>query len=377
MRTRSKLLAFLTATILLSVGPSVVPLSGVAPSAVAAETISYNFNTPGDLAANFNTYVSQGSVFESTSGGIGNTRAIEVNPSITTNAVLATKDGYSLGPVGSTYTFTSQMRSFANSGYSGMGFSSLTPASDAASGTPYRPNDALGISIHGGGYVFHNGGTDASGSWTSTYSGTDDLWTINPPGTGLTTSCNDASQDACWFQVVFKITRDSSSTFDARVELYGSSQSGALDSETPLSVVEFRDQTNATLTSASLLYSYVNFSGRRMKYFDDFQVDLAGGASVIEAGKPVVLTSSVSESSGVVTVAGNVTADGGEAVTDRGFVYGTSTGPTISGSKVASGTGTGSFSAVTPSLAPGTYYFRAFATNSEGTSYGSESSLTI
>ena len=364
--------------LLLGVTPSIAPVGQSVSPASAAETISYNFNTAGDLAANFNSYVNAGTITESASGGIGNTGAIEVNPLVTTNAVLATKDGYSLGPVGSTYTFTSQMRSFANSGYSGMGFTSLTPASDTASGSPYHPNDAIGISVHGGGYVFHNGTGSTFGNWGTTYSGTNNLWTISRVDeAGIATACDDATQDTCWYQVVFRITRDSATTFDARVELYGSSQSGTLDSETPLSVVEFRDQTNSTLTSANLLYSYINFSGQRMKYFDNFQVDLAGGASVIEAGKPVVLTSSASESTGVVTVAGNVTDDGGEAVTDRGFVYGASTGPTVSGLKVASGTGTGSFSAVTPSLAPGTYYFRTYATNDEGTSYGSETSLNI
>ena len=346
------------------------------PSAYAAESISYDFNTAGDLASTFNGYVSAGTVTQSTTGGIGNSGAIEVNPSVNTNAVYSTKDGYSLGPVGSTYTFSSQMRSFANSGYSGMGFTSLTPGSGTTGGSPFHPNDAIGVSVHGGGYVFHNGTTNVFGNWSTSYSGANSLWTIST-GSGINTGCNDADQDNCWYQVVFKITRDSSTTFDARVELYGSSQSGSLDSATPIAVVEFRDQTNNTLTSASLLYSYINFSGQRMKYFDDFQVSLAGGASVISAGAPVVLTSSTSETSGIVTVAGNVTSDGGASVTDRGFAYGASANPTTSGNKVTSGSGTGTFSGVTPTLTPGTYYFRAYATNATGTSYGSQETVVI
>ncbi|MCC3153338.1 FG-GAP-like repeat-containing protein, partial [Hymenobacter sp. BT770] len=69
---------------------------------------------------------------------------------------------------------------------------------------------------------------------------------------------------------------------------------------------------------------------------------------------------------------GNVTADGGAAVTDRGVVYSTTnTTPTIFDTKDANGTGTGSFSKSITGLTPSaTYYVRAYATNSAGTSYG-------
>ena len=350
--------------------------SGHSPSAQAAESISFDFNTAGDLAADFNSYVAAGTISQSATGGIGNSGAIRVDYTQTANAVFATKDGYSLGPVDSTYTFSAQMRSRANGGYSGMGFTSLIPGVGNSSGVPYRPTDALGISVHGGGFVFHNGGSDVSGNWASSYSGASNLYTERT-SSGITTACDDSTQDACWYKVVFKISRTTSTAFTARVELYDSSQSGTLNPTTAISIVELRNQTNSTLTDAAQIYSYINFSGVRMEYFDNFQIDLSGGASVISAGAPVVLTSSASQSSGIVTVAGNVTADGGASVTDRGFVYGTSANPTTSDNKVASGTGTGSFSATTPQLAAGTYYFRAYATNSTGTSYGSQETLTI
>ncbi len=351
-------------------------ISGPSPSAQAAESISFDFNTAGDLAADFNSFIAAGTISQSATGGIGNSGAIQVDHTQTANAVFATKDGYSLGPVDSTYTFSAQMRSRANGGYSGMGFTSLIPGVGKSSGVPYRPTDALGISVHGGGYVFHNGASDVSGNWSSTYTGASNLYTERT-SFGITTACDDSTQDSCWYKVVFKISRTTSTAFTARVELYDSSQSGTLDPTTAISIIELRNQTNSTLTNAAQIYSYINFSGVRMQYFDDFQVDLAGGASVISAGSPVVLTSSASQSSGVVTVAGNVTADGGASVTDRGFVYGTSANPTTSNNKVASGTGTGSFSATTPQLSAGTYYFRAYATNSTGTSYGSQETLTI
>jgi len=74
---------------------------------------------------------------------------------------------------------------------------------------------------------------------------------------------------------------------------------------------------------------------------------------------------------------GNVTDDGGAAVTVRGVAYGIASGPTTAGDTLVYGSGTGAFSSDLTDLDPGTtYYVRAFATNSEGTSYGGEESFT-
>jgi hypothetical protein len=74
---------------------------------------------------------------------------------------------------------------------------------------------------------------------------------------------------------------------------------------------------------------------------------------------------------------GNVTDDGGATVTARGVCWNTSTNPTTSNSHTSNGTGTGSFSSNLLSLSANTlYYVRAYATNSEGTSYGSQISFT-
>lgn len=75
------------------------------------------------------------------------------------------------------------------------------------------------------------------------------------------------------------------------------------------------------------------------------------------------------------TMGGNVTDDGGATVTECGVVYSSSNStPTIGGSgctKQAIGSGTGSFSQNITGLTESTiYYVRAYATNSEGTSYG-------
>ncbi|RLD57706.1 MAG: hypothetical protein DRJ01_13560, partial [Bacteroidetes bacterium] len=73
------------------------------------------------------------------------------------------------------------------------------------------------------------------------------------------------------------------------------------------------------------------------------------------------------------TSGGNVTSDGGSTVTAKGVCFSTSQNPTISGSHTTNGTGTGSFTSnITGLTASTTYYVRAYATNSAGTSYGSQ-----
>ena len=93
---------------------------------------------------------------------------------------------------------------------------------------------------------------------------------------------------------------------------------------------------------------------------------------------PVVTTTAASAISFfTATAGGNVTNGGSTPVTDRGVCYSTSPSPTIANSKVSSGTGTGTFSANLSGLAGSTlYHIRAYATNSVGTSYGSDLTFT-
>lgn len=77
------------------------------------------------------------------------------------------------------------------------------------------------------------------------------------------------------------------------------------------------------------------------------------------------------------TVSGSVDWGGNNPISQRGFVYSTSSNPTIYNSKVVVGGTTGGMSAnLTGLSANTTYYVRAFATNGVGTSYGSNLSFT-
>jgi len=84
---------------------------------------------------------------------------------------------------------------------------------------------------------------------------------------------------------------------------------------------------------------------------------------------PTVVTNNASSiTTSSATLNGNVTDDGGETVTSRGFYFGSSVS---SLSKYTSGSGTGIFSYNATSLLPNTnYYFQAFAENIKGESKG-------
>jgi hypothetical protein len=77
------------------------------------------------------------------------------------------------------------------------------------------------------------------------------------------------------------------------------------------------------------------------------------------------------------TSGGNITNSGGTAVNGRGVVYSTSPNPTLSNTIVSSGNGTGLFSVSLINLLPNTtYYVRAYANNSAGTTYGNQQVFT-
>ena len=92
---------------------------------------------------------------------------------------------------------------------------------------------------------------------------------------------------------------------------------------------------------------------------------------------PTVITTEISDVTANSAVSGgNVTSDGYSTITARGVCWNTNENPTILNNKTNNGTGTGTFiSNITGLSANTTYYVRAYATNSIGTSYGIEYSF--
>ncbi len=94
---------------------------------------------------------------------------------------------------------------------------------------------------------------------------------------------------------------------------------------------------------------------------------------------PTLTTTNISSITQTTAISGGEIAnDGGGTVTSRGICWSTNPNPTIAGiTKTVDGSGIGLFSSTLSGLITGTtYYVRAYATNSAGTSYGNEISFT-
>ena len=143
---------------------------------------------------------------------------------------------------------------------------------------------------------------------------------------------------------------------------------------------------NGTLTGTTndiraAINSYTNWTRN-----DDGTLDIGASAYsapniTIPATAPTVTTQAVSSiTSTTATGNGNITALGSPNPTQYGVVWSTSTNPTIAlttKTTEGSSSSTGAFSASMTGLSEGTtYYVRAYATNTAGTSYGAEVSFT-
>jgi uncharacterized protein (TIGR02145 family) len=92
-----------------------------------------------------------------------------------------------------------------------------------------------------------------------------------------------------------------------------------------------------------------------------------------EKKTPVVTTKEVTNITPTSAICGGeVVSDEGLAVSFRGVCWNTEKDPTVADNKTIDGSGAGSFTSQISGLVPNTRYFaRAYATNEEGTAYGS------
>ncbi len=104
-------------------------------------------------------------------------------------------------------------------------------------------------------------------------------------------------------------------------------------------------------------------------------------ATEITTGPPTISTTVASAiSSTGASSGGDVSSTNGSVLTHKGVCWSTTSNPTTADSKtddIASGTGTGSYTSSITGLSASTlYHVRAYATNSSGTSYGSDEEFT-
>ena len=107
---------------------------------------------------------------------------------------------------------------------------------------------------------------------------------------------------------------------------------------------------------------------------DILEVNKLNSSVVLALERPTVFTYGATGGSDTkATLNGEITKNGGYAISDHGFYWGTSsTNPATKASLGSrAGTGYGKFTRNLTGLTPGTqYYYRAYATNSLGTAYG-------
>lgn len=125
-----------------------------------------------------------------------------------------------------------------------------------------------------------------------------------------------------------------------------------------------------------------NLHGNTTYYYKAFAKNAFGTAEgeilqfTTGIGTPTVQTGEATNITAYsATLVGNVISDGGANVTERGFVYGTSASDLSQ--TIQSGSGMGSFTkALTGLSLSTTYYYKAYATNIGGTSYGDVMTFT-
>ena len=247
------------------------------------------------------------------------------------------------------YEFSAFFLIKANAGYGGLGFTTSSPTDPNSFGSP---SQGIGMGFHGGGGFFVNNSSNTNVSW--------------PPDLVL----------GNWYKMILRIERTAGSNdFDCTFWIYNADSSGNVGS---LKTEKQQTLTNADMANANQIYVYFSAAGSRMEKIDNFEYTLQGGTSVIEEGEPVVATNEPTNvTANGADLSGEVIDDGGAAVTSRGFSYATTSNPTIGDNVVNVGSGTGTFNTALNGLTENTtYYVRAYATNSTGTSYGAEYQFT-
>jgi len=125
-----------------------------------------------------------------------------------------------------------------------------------------------------------------------------------------------------------------------------------------------------------LLFLFAAFNSNAQESFFRGNNNYQAPIIVLPTLSATTIASSITTSAAVS--GGDITNDGGASITAKGVVWSTSQNPTVAlSTKTTDGNGLGSFISNLTGLSSGTtYYVRAYATNSVGTSYGTQISFT-
>ncbi len=224
----------------------------------------------------------------------------------------------------------------------------------------------------------------ATNSFGTAYGREQSFTTLAAAPTASTTAASDITSTTATLNG--HITSDGGATITARGFVYATSNADLTIENTAADTVIVSGTTgtfNSSITSltAGTAYFYaayaINSAGTSYGNEQSFTTEV-----VVRAVAPTASTTAASNiTSTTATLNGNITSDGGATITARGFVYATSNTDliienTAADTVIVSGT-TGTFNSAITSLTAGTkYYYRAYATNSFGTTYGAVQSFT-
>jgi hypothetical protein len=146
----------------------------------------------------------------------------------------------------------------------------------------------------------------------------------------------------------------------------------AQNTTTPTSSTYQNNTISISASSATMRVRFTRGSSPSQKRLRDLEILGIGTA----LSPPTVTTpTAVSITNTSAVLGANVANDGGAAITARGTVYGTTVNPT--GNTLTHAGTTGVFSHAHSGLTPNTfYYYRGFATNSQGTAYSANGTFT-
>ncbi len=130
------------------------------------------------------------------------------------------------------------------------------------------------------------------------------------------------------------------------------------------------NMTNLSIGTTYYVRAYATNS-HGTQYGNEVTFTTSNGSATITLSNPTNVTSTSA------SCTANITNDGGATITERGFCWGTTQYPTVTGSHLQVGDGMGSFTATLSGLNPNAiYYVRAYATNAARTSYSVQASFT-
>ncbi|MBV5313662.1 MAG: hypothetical protein JZU47_10225 [Prolixibacteraceae bacterium] len=198
-------------------------------------------------------------------------------------------------------------------------------------------------------------------------------WTqIKPLLTATLTTANPSSIKSTSALLGGTITNDGGATITERGVCWATT-ANPTTSNNKLAIGSGTGSFNNTITGLTANTTY---------YIRAYAINSQGTAYGNELNFKCSLPLSLSTSntynitSNSATLGGNIISDGNETVTERGVCYSTYINPTTSNTKLAIGSGIGSFSNIITGLTANTTYFiRAYAINSQGTAYGNELSF--